>query len=301
MGTKSTIATVSDDTEEFVDRTLDPSFSMHSSTGIINFKESTFALHMQMSLHPMTLEDYLAPRASAESGPSHCFHLGPSITILLAVLDGLAYLHKEGIVHRDIKPGNIFLGSANKIGGALPCENCWSRKSKAPPPSLEVRIGDFGLVSLAEPDASSSSTSQHAHSVGTKTYLPLKPVVGAALDIYALAIVTFELSYQFGSMAERGEKISQLKLGHFPRDFCCDEDAAAKRGELREAIVGMLAAEHQTLSVDEVKGLLVSLDLTPGSGDRDDDSEEERVGGIGLRTHEWRPTTGSFRDVGDSD
>ena len=68
---------------------------------------SQFALHMQMALYPGTLTDYLAPEppSAASSVPpaKHCFHPQPSIRILLAILDGIAYLHHQQIVHRTLK------------------------------------------------------------------------------------------------------------------------------------------------------------------------------------------------------
>jgi len=68
------------------------------------FSDSQLALHLQMALYPGTLADYLAPAApsSTSSVPpaKHCFHLQPSIRILLAMLDGVAYLHHQQIVHR---------------------------------------------------------------------------------------------------------------------------------------------------------------------------------------------------------
>ena len=35
--------------------------------------------------------------------------LGEMVRILLDVLDGMAYAHSEGMIHRDIKPGNVLL------------------------------------------------------------------------------------------------------------------------------------------------------------------------------------------------
>lgn len=88
----------------------------HSSTDFTNGAmmslSPSLALYMQMSVHPMTLADFLSP-PQGENGMikplAHCFHLEPSIRILLALLDGVEYLHAEGVVHRDLKPANIFL------------------------------------------------------------------------------------------------------------------------------------------------------------------------------------------------
>ena len=82
------------------------------TNGALMSMEPTLALHMQMSVHPMNLAEFLSPPQSDNSmikPLAHCFHLEPSIRILLALLDGVEYLHAEGVVHRDLKPANIFL------------------------------------------------------------------------------------------------------------------------------------------------------------------------------------------------
>lgn len=50
-------------------------------------------LHIQMSLHPMTLSDFISPLNTTQH--HHCFHLVSSLQILLAILDGVKYLHAE--------------------------------------------------------------------------------------------------------------------------------------------------------------------------------------------------------------
>jgi len=185
---------------------------------------------MQMALYPMTLTDFLS-QEDASSSPSsspapaapplkHCYHLQPSIRILLAILDGIAYLHQNQIVHRDLKPGNIFMapGTSSRLAdGSVDlslCDAC-SEKGTAGPMSLKVRIGDFGLVTAlatavaddeAEPVNESGDEAYRSSSslppVGTELYCPPDGVRGnasPALDIYAAGIVAVELLWPFST------------------------------------------------------------------------------------------------------
>lgn len=177
----------------------------------------------------MTLTDFLSQDDDVSSSPSstpaapplkHCYHLQPSIRILLAVLDGIAYLHQNQIVHRDLKPGNIFMapgGTSSRLAdGSVDLSSCHacSEKGAAGPMSLKVRIGDFGLVtalatSVARDDgkpvdeaADEACKSSSLPPVGTELYSPLDGVRGnasPALDIYAAGIVAVELLWPFGT------------------------------------------------------------------------------------------------------
>ncbi|MFF7678758.1 serine/threonine-protein kinase [Actinacidiphila glaucinigra] len=85
---------------------------------------------------------------------------------------GLAAAHQEGIVHRDIKPGNLMLDAAGSL-----------------------KIGDFGIARFVDdPAAALTMTGQI---VGTSLYLAperaLGQNAGPASDVYALGCVLYQL------------------------------------------------------------------------------------------------------------
>ena len=92
--------------------------------------------------------------------------------IVSGVLQALGYSHRNGIVHRDIKPGNIMLTNTG-----------------------EVKVMDFGLARAIE-DSAVTVTQTHAV-VGTAQYLSPEQargeVVDARSDIYSCGCLLYEL------------------------------------------------------------------------------------------------------------
>jgi serine/threonine-protein kinase len=103
--------------------------------------------------------------------------------LLTALASGLDYAHEEGVIHRDIKPGNIIL---HNKGRELSTEDPLT-------PNTEPVITDFGLVRIAQ------SATQTASGVvsGTPAYMSPEQAQGLRVDhrsdIYSLGVVLYEM------------------------------------------------------------------------------------------------------------
>src|SRR5437588_9198025 len=101
-----------------------------------------------------------------------------AIRLITQVLNALQYAHERGLIHRDIKPGNILL----KADGTL-------------------LLSDFGLVKVLSADENSKSpfiaaTQTGQMTGGTPEYMAPEQAMGQALptsDIYSVGVVLYEM------------------------------------------------------------------------------------------------------------
>jgi eukaryotic-like serine/threonine-protein kinase len=105
---------------------------------------------------------------------------------------GLDYAHRRGIIHRDVKPGNLMVVGGPVGGGET---------------DLTVKLTDFGIARAIE----QTRITQVGSVVGTAAYLAPEQVRGEeatpATDVYALGVVLYQfltgrLPYEGSSLAE---------------------------------------------------------------------------------------------------
>jgi serine/threonine-protein kinase len=111
---------------------------------------------------------------------THLGRVGPlsptsAVSIVTQVAKALTAVHAAGIVHRDVKPENIFL----------------CRRESGPP---HVKLLDFGVAKTMK--AKSSVATSAGIVVGTPHYMSPEQMSGGTLDaqvdLWALAVLTFE-------------------------------------------------------------------------------------------------------------
>lgn len=119
-------------------------------------------------------------------GKTGALHVPHAYRIAIDVADALEHAHENNIVHRDVKPENIFL-HRNANG------------------TTTTKLLDFGIVRLLDRKASHT----HGKFVGTLRYASPEQIagrkVGPATDIYSLGIVLFEMLCGRGPFDDAGD------------------------------------------------------------------------------------------------
>ncbi|MEO1267056.1 MAG: serine/threonine-protein kinase [Myxococcota bacterium] len=132
-----------------------------------------FGQHEDILYIAMEFLDGISLNQAMKRGP---MHPGRVISILIQTLRSLGEAHKKGIVHRDIKPDNVFL---IQLDGT----------------SDFVKVLDFGVAKLTK--SGDKTLTQAGMIFGTPKYMSpeqarSKPT-GARSDIYAVGIMAYEM------------------------------------------------------------------------------------------------------------
>ncbi|MEE8636641.1 MAG: protein kinase [Dehalococcoidia bacterium] len=102
--------------------------------------------------------------------PEHRLPIPQAMKIIREVCKGLGYAHSKGIIHRDIKPGNVWLSGEGT-----------------------AKVGDFGLALAVDV----SHLSDEGMMVGTYHYMPPEQAMGGEItpraDLYSVGAMLYEM------------------------------------------------------------------------------------------------------------
>jgi serine/threonine protein kinase len=142
-----------------------------------------------------------------------------AVSIVEQACEGLHYAHRNGVVHRDVKPGNL-LRSREGV----------------------VKLADFGIAKATE----QSSITQVGSVLGTAAYLAPEQArgeeAGPSADLYALGVVTYQLIS--GRLPYEAASLTELALKQQREEPpTLDTLVAAVNPELADAVAIALALD----------------------------------------------------------
>ncbi len=145
--------------------------------------------------HPGIAQIYEASTADAGFGPQPFFAMelirGQSLDVYAAahplstrsrlalmarICDAVHHAHQRGLIHRDLKPGNILVDETG-----------------------QPKILDFGVARITESDGQATQQTELGQIVGTLAYMSPEQVLGDQLevdtrsDVYSLGVILYEL------------------------------------------------------------------------------------------------------------
>ena len=147
-----------------------------------------------------------------------------ALSVLDQLLDAAGYAHARGVVHRDIKPDNVFVGTDGR-----------------------VRLADFGVARV---DNGATRATMAGAVLGTPGYMSPEQargdVVDSRSDIFSIGVVAHEMlsgSNPFGS----GETTAMLyRIVHEPPAELPPSASEGLPADLRPAIMAALAKDPAT-------------------------------------------------------
>lgn len=148
------------------------------------------------------------------------------LSLFIEVATGLNYAHKKGIIHRDIKPGNIILLKKADASGA------------------KVKIVDFGIAKLAGTiDPNNQNLTSMGEIFGSPLYMSpeqcLAERTDARSDVYSLGCTLFEALT--GQPPFRGNNQVQTMMLHQSEPAPTLAERASKKNQFPEALELVLA------------------------------------------------------------
>jgi serine/threonine protein kinase/Flp pilus assembly protein TadD len=199
-----------------------------------------------------------------------------------AVADALEDAHRHGVLHRDLKPGNVALTSEG-----------------------QPKILDFGLALLQGGDAVTGRLTQAGTVMGSLAYMAPEQLAGeeedARTDVYALGVTLFELAARQRPFAQNRPQALMFAIVNTPApslrtlrpeataDFdrliasCLEKDRAlrpASAAAVAEALRGLSASGSSEPSAGSARGAIRGIAVLPFRNISQDPTQEYFADGM---------------------
>lgn len=121
-------------------------------------------------------------------------------SLLIPIAKALAFVHKAGILHRDLKPNNILLQPKNGLSQNMTNDSSIEFSERSLLEDYSPKIADFGLAKLiaVDQEASSFQVTRDGDILGTPSYMAPEQVINEAVgpwtDIYALGAILYQMA-----------------------------------------------------------------------------------------------------------
>jgi hypothetical protein len=181
------------------------------------------------------------------------------VRVGVALCDALAHAHGRGVIHRDVKPGNVIVPERPQDGAGV------------------AKLTDFGIARMVGDEALTAT----GDVVGTLAYMAPEQADGRAVgeeaDLYALGLVLYEALSGVNPVRGRGAAATARRLGarfpalgrlrrDLPLELCRGLDRAVlprpeqrgTLGDLRDALAAALPVadgERGTIAGSPLEGL----------------------------------------------
>ncbi|XP_031435954.1 eIF-2-alpha kinase GCN2 [Clupea harengus] len=191
--------------------------------GAVDTTESSDAEKPLLIAHFLYIQMEYCEKSTLRDTIDQALHLDCSRLwrLFREILDGLAYIHEQGMIHRDLKPVNIFLDSQDhvKIGDfGLATDH----PANVAAGKLEVEDGSSSLVPKSDPTGNLTGMVGTALYVSPEVQGNTRATYNQKVDLFSLGIILFEMSYRpMTTASERISVLSKLRMEpvEFPEDF----------------------------------------------------------------------------------
>src|SRR5262245_21331452 len=197
-----------------------------------DFGEANGTPYISMEyLEGLTLKDLLRSKGALPTGVG--------LRIAKQMCQGLDAAHRQGVVHRDIKPQNMLIL----------------------PETGELKIMDFGIARAAQVKPGESGLTTAGTVMGTPDYMPPEQAQGSPADfrsdIYSLGVVLFEVFT--GRLPFGGDTAMKVVMAHIQQPAPAPRSINPRMPEALEAIIVRCLAKNPDQRASRVADVLKDL------------------------------------------